>query len=485
MIDPTTPITSDGFQIHQSILLWLQSGGDFIIGDQSVLQQSNWKSDTNIERHIYETHIVLAPGVWCKFAIRLSHNTSLADIWCWVGYGHTGNGAPLFQRKEITLKATNESSGASVHERILESEGGAPALHGQGVTVVHAAFDFTQSRFLPEEQVAPRANSKMVPTDATQTGGNWPYMGVTFSKHDLVTARRLFYSFGNYPGNMTNPQGSFVVEAQYPDVILHGGSHFHGDTQKHWINYTDMDEPWKDRSGRDVNGQRFYPPDDQHLMHNNLCQAFCDNPEDIGLRWLVESCAHKILLQITGRDKGTTHDKAGQARARGRILSDLVWFWRALRVIDREHPLMLELSKRWQDRHAMQVRSWKEDLKQYGKPWVWFEGPYYSIAEQGIWFWGLLESHRMLVELGIPIPGDLAHQMDEIARFCFDGFTKRGDRWGIPYHLHPDGKEDGWSGSGNHFAWIAATSCKIKSGEEQKLAELYALRHSIDQRFRS
>ena len=479
MIDPTTTVHPDGFKVHDAVIRWLETGQDFKFKHLGVRADGvNWQARKSLERHVYECVIPFG-ALRIRFAIALRFDEPVADVWVWPIYGHTGTSSPTFERVGLYME-----SGTG---RLDVELSGGSILHGQGVTVRHATFDFVTGR-LAALHPAPRQMSEMAPTDATQTGGDWAYFGTTFPERCIYDARRWFYSFGNYPGNFVHSNGAWVKEADYPDAVLHGGTHFHEHAGTHWIAYTHPADPWKDRAGRNESGAAIYPPDRQHLMHNNLAQAYLDNPSDVGLRWLVLAGAHRVLFQMPGRDKGTTHHHAGQARTQGRVRSDLVWLMRAVAQMDDQIRLLGDLSARLCDIHVIQAATAMSRQARYGYPWPHFETSEdagrlgWAPAEIGIWFAGLRDS--LSVFRHDPESAEITHMMERCSRLCFDAFALGGKGWRIPYKTFADGGVRDAGSSGTHFAWLAATSCRIEPGEESKLAGIYALRDSVPERFR-
>lgn len=485
-----------GFRAHDSVVQWLASTRDVRLrygpdeGDSLSVKRLKWvRVVDQIGRQEFETVHVIG-GCVVMLTASIEHDTPEIVWTAYPVYGDIRNPRPTHRRNAWLALET----GDYVCPLDLVVSEGDSVLAGQGSGVRSFRLITTLNRTTDASPRLPRTPSDYAWPDMTQTGGEWLYMGIDFPEFTLWEARAHFYPYGNYPGTFVNPNvGMMVGEDMHPNSVLHGGTHFHKDAQGSHIQYTHPSTPWRDRAGKTLDGQRWVSPDDQHLCYVALCQAYMQHPLDAGLRYLVIAAAHRVTMQIPGRDKGTSHDNAGTSRARGRILHSLVWLWRALgRMQETQYsrlqvdPLRARVGTRAIERFQIQVDQWLDDLQRNREPWPFFETGGYSIAEAGIWYWGLDSMADVLSQHGVNPPAELPHMMQRISEFVFTGFRKSGDRWVIPYEWFPwDESKNRHGDGGVHFAWLAAINHQPKDQiEADKLASIYALRHSIDARFR-
>lgn len=466
------------FELHPALLAKLHSGWDMKFNHQSFLQNMRrlWATD---EVAVFQAVLWPTKNAWAWVRARVESGSPKVHFWAQVGYGSRDHFAPRFDREFIAACAGDR------HQMIESPTPEVPTiLHGQGVTMKSLRIDFETA---DADLLAPRPlePTDYVPRDATQTGGKWGYMGLThpIAKHDLVYWQKQLYALGNYGGQYMHKHGSLVTEKDVPNAV--GGFYFHERAyDKGWIAYSDPRNPWRDSSAAGWVGADY-----EHLsIYDALCQAYLAHPKDEGFAMLIVVGAERVLMELPGRAKGTTHHLAQQHRAQGRTLKTLVWLHRAL---DRMGYVELRdrIAHRAVEVLQWQLVAWRKNMRDRGKPWMHFgRGGLraYNPSEIGIHFWGLKALDDYLEVLGVEHAG-LQMMLRETARFCFDAYRDYGDGgWNVPWFINLDGTlppDD--DGSSPHFAWLAAVNHKPQSAEEQqKLQAIQKVGDRLDPRWK-
>jgi hypothetical protein len=463
----------EGFVYHQAIVDAFASGWDITVGSDSLVAASSPYSETDTERQ-FESFIKYLDG-WVKMGVSVKTGSSKVRYWLMSGYGRTSIFKPSFIRQSVEAVI----SGSTQHLVNIDEFGGT-VVHGQGTPPVCFDYDFDTEELTILSQQHSSVRTHYCPKDGNQTGGNWHYMGITFpiANFDIGYWRDQLYPLGNYGGTFVDDDGTWATEAEWPNAVLAGGTHFHRDT-KTWIKYTHERDPWRDKGS-------IRTPDMQHLsLQDPVCQAYIAHPDDIGLRWLVEIAANRYLMQVPGWDKGTYRWDPGQARANGRVEKAATNLFKALMVMGRTE-LALAVGVRGMTRLQNQIVQFAGDLRNGRTPWPYFEGEgKHSPAEIGIWWWGLNEIDEMLEEVGVQIP-ELDYIKDEASRFVFDSFyIAANGKVDVPYFVRTDWSHDLIPSGGEHFCYLAARNAHIVGAEDERKMELiHALADDIEPRFK-
>ena len=426
---------------------------------------------------------------WVKGCVSLKRQDPVADVWFWVGYGTTATSAPKVARTEVTL-ADDKSwivDLDNVHSR--------QPLQGQTLRPIHFTYDFSSRERVFSDVPAPFTGTVMVPTDGNSTGGQWKYMGyeVLPPEASVEWCRYEFYALAGYGGTFVHGvvdegdvPGAFVTEADYPDAVLATGAHWHRDTDSHWIEYTDPHNPWRDHAHTLRN-----PNAEHYSVFDGPAEAGLRYPWDVGLRWVNVSSAHRFLMQIPGKDKGTFRHQPGSARARGRIIKYATKAMRALKAYG-ETELLGLVGARASERFAAQVKEWRTKLLQGQIIWPRFnprgqnirDG--YSPGEVGVWFWGLKSAAGLLDDSGLE-NHELNFMMDACAGMVFESYWLDGITPHLPYYIRlPDRNHPPQAdASGEHFGYLAAMHHQPTSlAEEAKWAAIARMGETLEPRWK-
>ena len=402
-----------------------------------------WLDTHTPERKVWRGHLWLPGGAWVKTVLEARSGKPVVRGWTVAGYGSSAEPAPTFESQDIEM--------GGLAGPVIDTQGARP-LHGQGCPMQAWSYDFGKREKPWTYWATPNTPTRYVPRDATQTGGDWPYMGIRFGGE--INPRELYPFFG-YPGWMLvdSPRGIGLVSVS--DLVLHDGTHYHPDAKDPgYIRYTKPSEPYQDRAREPFR----YPPDDQHFSILGAVAQTYLRTKDEGLRLMLEMAVGRCRLQFPADDRGTSHHIPGAARAQGRVIKDCAEIAWALRECSPNAA-----ARMWEHTKALyrnQLVAWR-DARQAGKPTqAWFEGPHFSPAEEGIRFWGLYvyESVADAIEDEAATNAIDAYKAD-IARFCFDSFRiYDGYGWSVPYRIHEDGTLSPGPSGGAHFAWLAAVN---------------------------
>lgn len=436
---------------------------------------------------------VLFPGaaVWVWWRARIEAGSEKVRFWFQPGYGSTADSRPRIPRETVVFS----DAGVSV---ILEApdQEDAEVLQGQGVSLSTLVVDFQSPGFI-RDVYAPRGftPTKYVPRDATQTGGEWPYMGLI---HDVENEpldfwREQLYAMGVYGGKFTDGK-KLLTELDVPEAVLHEGRfHAHARDSGH-IHYTDPANPWRDRKAFAV-----VEADTQHnSLLDVVCQAYLAYPEDEGLAMLAISGAEYWLMALPGRAKGTSHHEPGQERAQGRNLKCFVWLHRAFRKMGNA-PLAERIAARTQQIWHAQRDKARERYEASGLPFTHYgergvRGGVYNPSEVGIHYWGLLMLDEELRSLGVE-DGDLHALMGACREFCYRSFGRHwGLTWGFPWEV-----TQGVTGAirpvrskrptSPHFAYLAAAHYEHRDSDGDsdgdKTKALEQIGDDIEDRFKT
>ncbi|MCP3882341.1 MAG: hypothetical protein GY701_28700 [Sulfitobacter sp.] len=230
------------------------------------------------------------------------------------------------------------------------------------------------------------------------------------------------------PGKFLNPDFSFATEELYPDIVLDSGGWFHPNS---------TGRPWFKPDGYDMmarapDGTKWRFFDDQHWGIGVIAQVYWlyDDP---GLGLLLRHLTEAFLFTTPVVPKGTTHHKAGAARAQGRELqaaAALYWAFKDPRLVDRIDKL---------------VRIQWDSYQENGIPTNWDPAtnqPTFFPHEIGEWVAGLYAAVKALESTdteGVAI--DYAQRMGmDLALFLLDNcWVDWGDGvYATPYRVWQD-----------------------------------------------
>ena len=350
-------------------------------------------------------------------------------------------------------------------------------LHGQGLGVIRRT---SRPGHADVEVGGDLSLNPYCPKNPNQTGGLWPYMGITYPDVNPVD----LYMLGGYGGYFQNPGGSWVTEEDHP--VMQAGSHIHEHSNdRGWIRYSHQ-QPWRDRLAFFEANQ-----DDQHLCQwSVLAQTAAQQPFDLGLGMLIEACAHSFLRLIPGKPRGTFHHLSGQERAQGRILLTAVDMFKALNQLGYTE-LAKSVGRRGYERFNIDKAAFIKRNAEKGLGFnTWAGTKHYSTGEIGILFWGMLKMQQQPILIGTDGYLDARFWMREAARWCFESFRFydiTGDRkWSYPYYEDIDHKDLSGPVSSEHFAWLAAMHHEPRNPTEiDKRKALEELGQGIDERFKA
>lgn len=255
------------------------------------------------EKHmVFETRTKVK-GCWVRMRARFTSRSPWVLFWIWPIMGDESMPEPSISPGPLTLEANRDPI---VHPITLT--GFSSYLHGQGAGITQVQFNFDH---FSAEPTFPHEHSDYAPYHPNQTGGEWPYMGISFP---AGIPHGQLYAVGSYGGHFLRPDGSFTAELDHPHLQADSHIHEHSD-DKGWIRYTYPATPWRDRLlGFQAN------QDDQHYCLFRPVAQTLRRSDDEGLRMLCEAAAHVFLRQIPDSPRGTTHHLSGAERAQGRIL---------------------------------------------------------------------------------------------------------------------------------------------------------------------
>ena len=425
------------------------------------------------DRIVWQSLTKVGP-IWFRVRIALNHNSAVAQFWIWPVYGDTGDGTSLFPRRQLYVTSLN----APLVDMPVEEDGDF-ILHGQGVSMRYLWVDFDQvtSDFDSGAILKPNA---LCPQNPNQTGGNWPYMGITFPPRETFELEEL-YMLGGYGGYFQHEcTGEWVTEKDKPD--LQANSHIHEFSKDPgWINYTNPDATWQDRMAIFQANQ-----DGQHCcLWSVLAQAAKAHYRKEGLQMLLEAAVHVYTRAFPDEPRGTTHHDSGQERGQGRILKSAVDMNLALR--DKELALVVGI--RGVERYRIDMQAALKRLQSGMLPFAPFlDG--YSTNEIGIHYWGMWKLAKVLESVNqldvLPI---LQHWLALARAWCFESFRWYdipGDRrWAYPYVEAADHTEIRGGVSSAHFGWLAATHYEPQNPTEiEKMKAILELGDHYPARFK-
>jgi hypothetical protein len=399
-------------------------------------------------------------------------------------YGDTSLEAPTFEREDIGLQSEFHPMVDAQIERWSDQR----IMHGQGTTVQRFEIDFqnlTVTRGVEDPDDFLRPNP-YCPPNPNQTGGLWPYMGITHEEAPLPN----LYMLGGYGGYFQHhDDGRLVTEADYPDLQTHGAIIHSKSKDRGWIRYTNPDEPWRDRMAVFENQQ-----DQQHYcLFSPLAQTSILHHEDEGLHMLLEAAAHVFMRDNPAVPRGTAHANSPTERGQGRILKTGVDLYRAL-MSHGDIDLANMVGTRTWERWLIDKAAFKQRFNEHGIGFARWGGDnlHYSASEIGIHFWGvwvLAQAIKSFTVLIAPTPEELeAVQwwLEEAADWLFASFRFEDGRWGVPYfedreHRTPN---EGLASS-PHFAWLGATKHKPRDADEEaKMQGIVAIGEHMEMRFK-
>jgi hypothetical protein len=426
-------------------------------------------------------------NAWIRLRAMAKSGSPIVRFHVWHVYGDTSLEAPTFERKTIDIQSDFEP----MVDMAIEQDSPDGIMHGQGTTVQAFEVDFqnlTARRiFWNGTHGDPYLHpNPYCPPNPNQTGGLWPYMGIT---HESAATPHL-YMLGGYGGYFQHhDDGRLVTEADYPDLQTHGAIIHSKSKDRGWIKYTNPDEPWRDRMAVFENQQ-----DQQHYcLFSPLAQKSIQCPDDEGLHMLLEAAAHVFMRDNPAVPRGTAHANSPTERGQGRILKTGIDLFEAL-MAHGDTVLANQVGVRVWERWLIDKAAFKQRFDADGIGFARWGGDnlHYSASEIGIHFWGvwvLAQAIKSFTVLIAPTPEELeAVQwwLEEAADWLFASFRFEDGRWGVPYYEDREHRtpNEGLASS-SHFAWLGATKHKPRDADEEaKMQGIVAIGKHLERRFK-
>lgn len=398
----------------------------------------------------------------------------LIKAWAWTIYGDTSISEGYLPRLDLRLTSTPgqlPQVDLQLEEPTMEEP---MILQGQGRSVRQFYVDFKKLTFaaLPGDIAEP---NPFCPHHPNSTGGNWAYMGM----HYFGAHLEQLFMLGAYGGYFLNDDGSFLTEAQRPqlqaNVVVHRYSNDPG-----WMHYGEGAHMATFQDNQDTQHYCLFSP---------LAELF-DASHNEGLRMLCEAAVHHTMRYIPSKPRGTSHSNSGGERGQGRPLKTMVDLAFVLREAD---PSLSKLiGTRAIERVLIDIEAFKARMESTGIGLAPFFRPdIYTANEVGIHYMGMWRLRQVLNMLGAEeVLPEVNWWLDFASKWLFDSFRfwdVPGYRvWGVPYYEHADHSTDnGGPVSSSHFAWLGATHYQPTTPSEvEKMKHILELGEVIPARFK-